>query len=107
MKEGSAGGASVQLPALAKPNTILAVTVQSPTVPASQLLPGFMGRISIGAAACLGTTRILRLPLHSPCQRSPQCAPDSRPLFKASFKKKVATSFDGLRKLGLMLPSWK
>lgn len=33
--------------------------------------------------------------------------PDSRPLFKASFKKKVATSFDGLGKLGLKLPSWK
>ena len=108
-KEGSAGGASVQLPAQAKPNEILVVTLQSLTVSTSQLLPGFMERTLIRPAACLGTTRILRLPPHSPCQRSPLCAPDSRSLFKASFKRKVATGFGGLGKRmnGLKLPNWK
>lgn len=64
-KEGSAGGAAVQLPAQAKPTEILAGIVQSQTASTWQLLPGFTERILIRAAACLGSTRTVRLPLHS------------------------------------------
>lgn len=90
-------------------NEISAVVVQSLTASTSQLLPRLMESILIRPAACLGTTRVLRLPQHSPCQRSPLRAPDSGSLFKASFQRKVATSFDGLGKRmnGLKLPNWK